>query len=390
MSKRETDIKRIADYFALAENMLNNKAILGYNDDSRTWEDVICRVINIAYSWKLVNLNKSTNNYPGIDLGDKERRIGVQVTKEHTSDKVNSSLDKIIRNKVYERYSEIYVFVLGRKQKTYQIKEEFQAQSLFHFDKQDNIWDFQTLLMHCQNIESEKLEEIASYLEYELDIFQGNGKQDTHNDRLNKYIDHQKSESGFIKILGLRNSLPIDNVWIQLKLLNVDDRNQVKKEGEQAGPLSVYDEYKVYGERGSSFNVNTIIAYERNTVVLAGPGMGKSTLCKKLFMLALGESKCAARVRLWDVAKYIRQGMVFEESLRMAMAAPLSFCLSKAELDNIFSVLILDGLDECGDISRTVAKDISEWSNGHDNVQVIVTSRPVGYDDAELYDYIHL
>lgn len=259
MSKRETDIKRIADYFALAENVLNNKAILGYNDDSRAWEDVICRVINIAYSWKLVNLNKSTNNYPGIDLGDEERRIGVQVTKEHTSDKVNSTLDKIIRNKVYERYSEIYVFVLGHRQKTYQIKE-----------------------------------------------------------------------------------------------------------GEQAGPLSVYDEYKVYGERGSSCNVNTIIASGRNTVVLAGPGMGKSTLCKKLFMLADGEGKCAARVRLWDIAKYMRQGMVFEESLRMAMAAPLSFCLSKAELDNIFSVLILDGLDECGDISRTVANDISEWSNGQE------------------------
>ena len=40
--------------------------------------------------------------------------------------------------------------------------------------------------------------------------------------------------------------------------------------------------------------------------------MGKSTLCKKLFLQAGAMNKFAIKVRLWDVAGYMREGVAFE------------------------------------------------------------------------------
>lgn len=49
----------------------------------------------------------------------------------------------------------------------------------------------------------------------------------------------------------------------------------------------------------------------------------------------------------------------------------------------------MDGLDECGDYRRTVAKSIAAWGYGHPYQMIIVTSRPIGYDLTELADYNH-
>lgn len=52
-----------------------------------------------------------------------------------------------------------------------------------------------------------------------------------------------------------------------------------------ADTVGVFEKYDEYSGRTSSdtYDVETLLMETGNEVVLGGPGMGKSTMCKKLF-----------------------------------------------------------------------------------------------------------
>ena len=73
----------------------------------------MCEVLNRIYGWKLENLNHVEKNFPGIDLGDWERGIGVQVTVEKTSSKINNTIAKIVKNEVYNKFPHLKILILA-------------------------------------------------------------------------------------------------------------------------------------------------------------------------------------------------------------------------------------------------------------------------------------
>lgn len=58
---------------------------LGIYDDVHYWEEIAKGLLNRCYGFHLANLNEEKKNFPGIDLGDRGRGIGVQVTAEKGS-----------------------------------------------------------------------------------------------------------------------------------------------------------------------------------------------------------------------------------------------------------------------------------------------------------------
>ena len=120
-SKRELFDKichELTVFFREIEYKSNN----GLLDDNIFAEYLVKDLLNICCGWELHNLNDSICNYPGIDLGDDDRRIGVQVTSTKTSKKIRDSLYEITTNSVYEKYDQIYFFILGSKQKRYSVE----------------------------------------------------------------------------------------------------------------------------------------------------------------------------------------------------------------------------------------------------------------------------
>lgn len=92
-------------------------------DINKLWEKIAMYILNIAYDWNLEDLNLLRSNFPGIDLGDYERHIGVQVSTDSTYDKINGSFEKIQKHEIgghfiVDDYYEIYFFVPGEKQKS--------------------------------------------------------------------------------------------------------------------------------------------------------------------------------------------------------------------------------------------------------------------------------
>mgnify|MGYP000673018705 len=73
-------------------------------DENKVMEDIMCEVLNRVYGWHLVNLNTKEKNYPGIDLGDIQQGLGIQVTADKTSAKIQYTFSKVIAHEVYETY----------------------------------------------------------------------------------------------------------------------------------------------------------------------------------------------------------------------------------------------------------------------------------------------
>lgn len=139
-------------------------------DINKQWEKIALFILNIAYNWNLENLNLIQQNFPGIDLGDYERHIGVQVSTDSSPNKIRESIKKVQSNEINghlisEEYSNIYFFVPGNKQKSYRVIFEPEKDIVF---TTDHIIDFDDFRCTYSNLDNERQEAILSVLNREL------------------------------------------------------------------------------------------------------------------------------------------------------------------------------------------------------------------------------
>ena len=84
-------------------------------DANRILETVAARLFNALFGWELVNLNTEQANYPAADLGDRARRVAIQVTNEEGGDKITRTVDKAIEHKLGAAFDRLIVFFLLAK-----------------------------------------------------------------------------------------------------------------------------------------------------------------------------------------------------------------------------------------------------------------------------------
>ncbi|MCI7086733.1 MAG: SMEK domain-containing protein, partial [Lachnobacterium sp.] len=123
MTRSHTDKEQLSSMFAFLHTYLKYSGKLNMLDENKVMEDIMCEVLNRIYGWHLVNLNTKEKNYPGIDLGDIQQGLGIQVTADKTSAKIQYTFSKVIAHEVYETYPHIKMMILGEKQSSYTIPE---------------------------------------------------------------------------------------------------------------------------------------------------------------------------------------------------------------------------------------------------------------------------
>lgn len=139
-------------------------------DINRQWEKIAQSILNIAYGWNLEDLNLVRPDFPGIDLGDLVRHIGVQVSTNSRPEKIRETMNKIQNNenngrRIADDYYNLYFFVPGEKQKSY--RTEFNLQPPIQFTT-DHIIDFQVFEEIFCGLDEEKQEAILMVLNREL------------------------------------------------------------------------------------------------------------------------------------------------------------------------------------------------------------------------------
>ncbi|MUI15812.1 NTPase [Massilia dura] len=187
-------------------------------------------------------------------------------------------------------------------------------------------------------------------------------------------------------VIGVHSQVSFDKCWIELDAQAMDEASTEQEDLDKA--LRRYHEYGGGRSSASSFDSATIARFVRKCVVVGGPGMGKSTLLKKLALDYSADGFLTLLVRLPQVvALLIREGRRFEECLMEVALSGSGFRIPVVSLEG--SVILCDALDECGSQQPLVTAKLHAFTVAHPRARVVVTSRPIGYRPGELAGWRH-
>jgi hypothetical protein len=160
--------ERILELFSIFVTQVKGATTMSRTDINRVSEVVLVPVLSRAFNYPhLRNLNYTEYfNYPGIDLGDMEARVAIQVTSTTDSDKVKDTLTKFVRHELYKKYDRLIIYILTEKQSSYSGKgfEEI-IQGKFDFDKDRDIIDYRDVLKAISSLQVDKARRIERILE---------------------------------------------------------------------------------------------------------------------------------------------------------------------------------------------------------------------------------
>ncbi|MEV4606759.1 SMEK domain-containing protein [Neorhizobium sp. LMR1-1-1.1] len=135
-------IGQLLDDLASIGGQVANRNKVGMTDLTKLLENFYREIINDIHDYSLRNANEERSNAPGLDLIDDVRGIGIQVTSQGGSGKINDTLE-VLTDEQIGLYPRIIIMVAGTKQKSYTgLKQEFVNRTNF---KIENIWDYTDL-----------------------------------------------------------------------------------------------------------------------------------------------------------------------------------------------------------------------------------------------------
>lgn len=160
------------DYFDKIEKRLNNLAcrinargkinLLDLNTHS---EAFFQHFLKKLYGWDVTNANSTKVNTEAIDLIDHKNKIVVQISATNSKQKIEKSLSKDLIKK-YNNYT--FKFVSISKDCDNLKKHNFKNPHNIIFSPKDDIIDKNSILTFIKNMDIDKLESVAVFIEKEL------------------------------------------------------------------------------------------------------------------------------------------------------------------------------------------------------------------------------
>ena len=188
MNNRELKIKTISTEFAKWQVEIENLNSLNLYDANLFSENSICDILNSIFDYELKNINSISKNHPAIDLVDYKNKIAVQVTSTKSTLKIQSTIDKFFENNLDEKFDELLVIILGKKQKNYSNVKVIKG---YNFDETKHILDFRDLLRIINILPTKRIETIANLLEQDH-VPQKNTKTITNAAKIKRSLALQK------------------------------------------------------------------------------------------------------------------------------------------------------------------------------------------------------
>lgn len=105
----------IADRLNELAAVVKTRSRSGLTDANRILETIAARFFNALFGWELVNLNAEQTCNPAVDLGDRKKRIAIQVTNEESSDKIKRTATIAAAHKQSTEFDRLIIFFLLSK-----------------------------------------------------------------------------------------------------------------------------------------------------------------------------------------------------------------------------------------------------------------------------------
>lgn len=207
---------------------------------------------------------------------------------------------------------------------------------------------------------------------------------------LDKLTNWTFATHAIFSIFGVKKALRTDEAWIPLRAV-VQNETQAKIES-LSDALKNYQSWEGRSVQRDAVIVDpeTLARFITRTILIGGPGMGKTTLLKRIARRYSEDNIPILHVRLIAVVSRMRAGSSFAEAvfeLGLDGSGIASSAARQAALPNW--LLLCDGLDECGKQQEEVAAGVARFAAGHPDCRVLVTTRPVGYDASHFSDWRH-
>jgi hypothetical protein len=202
-----------------------------------------------------------------------------------------------------------------------------------------------------------------------------------------KLLDWTLRTTAAFTIPAWKKEFAVDNDWIKLKAQS-HTKSEISLDSLEAA-LTHY-------HKGSSlphqteFDAETLGYFVRNCVVVAGPGMGKSLLLRRISRLLARKGEPSLLVRLRPLAERMRTGDTFLEAVLQLGLDGSSLSQSDVQrigIDNL--TLLLDGMDESGDEQEEIARCANALASSHPRCRIVFATRPIGYETPLLNSWKH-
>jgi hypothetical protein len=154
----------IIDELLAVAHQVDNRCALGLTDLNIYLENFFKEILNETCCLKLENLNTERCNNPGIDLGDKVKKVAFQVTSLKTSAKINETISTIVENKIAD-YEKFHILIIGNKQKRYTLNSENCEKITF---SERDIWDINRLCKMVIDVPIDILQKLHRYIKKEV------------------------------------------------------------------------------------------------------------------------------------------------------------------------------------------------------------------------------
>lgn len=165
---QQSSIQNIAKYLGRFVHEVKANNAISLQDINKVAENVVVPVFREIFDCpNLVNLNLEQGNMPGVDLGDKTRRIAFQITSTAANDKIKHTLEKFTKFNLNEQYDVLYVYIITEKQGSYADGDyNTLLDNRIHFDKNRHILDYTDVMKRIDAItDYEKIKRVEALLE---------------------------------------------------------------------------------------------------------------------------------------------------------------------------------------------------------------------------------
>lgn len=174
--EREKLIQEIRSGLAYLQQYVSYGGKENLTDTNIYAEDFVSGLLNILYGWNLVNANRDVANFPCIDLIDTTLGIGIQVTSERNSKKINKTIVCLKKHSLSNKINSLRIFTLKKKQKNYTISVNCPE---IEFNWRNHIIDFEDIFIESHKIQDiARLDMLHEYVVYSIPIFQKNSKKE--------------------------------------------------------------------------------------------------------------------------------------------------------------------------------------------------------------------
>lgn len=139
-------------------------------DINRVAESVMIPLFREVYGYShLEDLNRTEGpNFAGIDLGDRQVKVAIQVTSTSTTEKVKHTLEQVVSRELNREYRRVIIYVLTEKQKSYPraaLSKVVGSHFDFSFDPDRDILDYRDLFKEITGLSLAKTLRVEQLLE---------------------------------------------------------------------------------------------------------------------------------------------------------------------------------------------------------------------------------